>query len=70
MGSVFNIFTKVMKSKTLIINWGTFVATTLTLWMNSEALINHPEIAAALAPVLAGVNVVLRWLTTDSLEDK
>lgn len=70
MGSVWDIVTKVFKSKTLIVNWLTLVASTLVLWTNSDLVAQYPDIAAGMVSVLAGVNLVLRWGTSLPLSDK
>jgi len=70
MGSIWDIVGKLFRSKTLIVNWGALVAATLTLWTNSELVTQYPEVVAALGAVLAGVNIVLRWLTTLPLSEK
>lgn len=70
MGSIWDIVGKVFKSKTLIVNWAALVAATLTLWTNSELVAQYPDIAGALVAALAGVNLVLRWVTTLPLSDK
>ena len=70
MSSIWDIVGKLFKSKTLIINWGTLVAATLTVWTNSDLIAQHPDIAGYLVSALAGVNIVLRYLTTLPLSDK
>lgn len=65
-----NMITKVFKSRTLIVNWSALIAATLTLWLDAGVIAEYPEVAGVLTSVLAGVNVVLRFLTTEPLEDK
>lgn len=70
LSKIYLVVTKLLKSKTLVVNWAALVAATLTLWTNSEVIAQYPEVVAAMGSVLAGVNIVLRFLTKDSLESK
>ena len=67
---IWDIVTKLLKSKTLIVNWGVLIASTLTVWTNSELITQHPDVMATLVSALAAVNIVLRYLTTLPLSDK
>jgi len=64
------IFTKIFKSRTLIVNWGTLIAATLTLWTGSELVAQYPAVATTLGSVLAGVNIVLRYVTVKPLSER
>lgn len=70
MGSIWDIVTKVLRSKTLIVNWGVLIASTLTVWTNSELIAQHPDVMATLVSALAAINIVLRYLTTLPLSSK
>ncbi len=70
MSGIWDIVGKIFKSKTLIVNWAALVAATLTLWTNSELVQQYPDIAGALVAALAGVNIVLRWLTSLPLNER
>jgi len=70
MSGIWDIVGKLFKSRTLLVNWGALVAATLTLWTNNELIAQHPDVVAALGAALAGVNIVLRWLTALPLSEK
>lgn len=67
---IYQVVTKVLKSKTLIVNWAALIVGTLTLWQNSELIEQYPEVTAVIGSVLAGTNIVLRFLTNTSLDRK
>lgn len=64
------IFTKVHKSKTLIVGWLTLIAATFELWTNSEFIAQYPQVVAGIAAALGAVQLVLRAVTTLSLDEK
>jgi hypothetical protein len=70
MDSIFQIVSKVFKSRTLVVNWLALVASTVTLWTNSEMIQQYPEVVAILGSALAGANLVLRWMTSLPLSAK
>jgi hypothetical protein len=70
MTKLYQIVTKVFKSKTLIVNWAALIAGTLALWQASPAIAEYPEIVAAIGTALAGINILLRFVTKIPLEDK
>lgn len=70
MGSIWDIVGKVFKSKTLIVNWAALVAATLTVWTQSDLITSHPDVLGYMISALAGINIVMRWLTTLPLSEK
>lgn len=64
------VFTKMLRSKTLIVNTATLIAATLTLWVGSDVIALYPEAGAILVSALAGVNILLRTVTTLGLDEK
>lgn len=64
------IVTKILKSKTLVVNWATVIASTITLWMATPVIAENPQATAVLVPILAGANIILRYLTDKPLKDK
>ncbi len=70
MDGIWQIVSKVFASKTLLVNWGALIAATLTVWTQSDLIVQHPDILGYMVSALAGVNLVLRWLTTLPLSEK
>lgn len=74
MGKAFDfvqtVLGKLFASKTLLVNVGTLVAATLTLWLNSPVITAYPEVVYYLGMALAAVNVVLRYVTKLPLSEK
>jgi hypothetical protein len=70
MSGIWDIVGKIFKSKTLIVNWAALVAATLTVWTQSDLIAQHPDVLGYMISALAGVNLVMRWLTTLPLSDK
>jgi len=70
MAKIALLITKALRSRTLIVNYAVLIAGTLTLWTGSDVITDNPEVAAVMGSILAGVNIVLRLLTTKPLEDK
>lgn len=70
MDSMWTMVTKIFASKTLIVNWAALVAATLTVWTQSSLITTHPDILGYMVSALAGVNIVMRWLTTLPLSEK
>ncbi len=52
-----------IKSKTIVFNVLTLVASLLTIVSGSEVFAEHPQITAAIVPALAAINVALRFVT-------
>jgi hypothetical protein len=55
------------ESKTLWVNGLTLTAAIITALTNSELIANNPQLFAWLSAALAGVNLVLRFLTTTAV---
>ena len=67
---IYQIVTKALKSKTLIVNWATLIAATLTMWTGSDIVADYPQVAAAMVAALSGVNMLLRAVTSLGLDKK
>lgn len=70
MSSVWDIVGKLFKSKTLIVNWLTFVVGLGTYLTNDQLIAQYPGTTAAIVSAIAAINVVLRWLTVLPLSEK
>jgi uncharacterized membrane protein len=59
-----------LKSKTIWVNVLTVLGGTLGYLAGHEVIIEHPDATAILVMAVGFVNVVLRYLTTESVADK
>lgn len=65
------IIPQLLKSRTMIVNIATLVATVATALTNVEFIAANPELTALLlGTVIPAANMILRVLTTKSLFDK
>lgn len=62
--------TKVFKSKTLILNWLTFIVALVGFAVGQDVIVDHPQVVAVLTAVIAALNVVIRAFTFLPLEQK
>ena len=68
--SIFEVVTKLFKSKALIIGWLTFVFGLLN-YLSADPLISkYPEFVSVAISVSGVLQVIVRWLTTLPLSDK
>lgn len=64
------VVTKVFASKTLILNWLTFIVALLAFAVGQDVIAAHPQVTAVLTAVIAALNVVIRGFTYLPLEQK
>lgn len=70
MNKLMNVFTKTLKSRTLILAWGTILASLATMFFGETLVEQNPETVTSLIAVLGTVQLLLRTFTKDSLDDK
>lgn len=63
MTKILSLLASAWKHKQTVINVVALVAATLTLWTSSDVIAQNPELAGVLGSILAGVNVILSYLT-------
>lgn len=65
-----SFISKLMKSKTIIVNSLVVIAGTMTYWTNNEVIAQNPDIVAALVTAIGVINVVLRFVTKIPVSEK
>ncbi len=55
-------------SKTLLVNLLVIVGGILAVLNGSEWVMSNPQIATAVVPLLGGINMILRFFTTEAIK--
>lgn len=68
--TLLQVVTKIFKSKTLILNWLTFIAALLGFAVGQDVIADHPQVVAVITSIVAALNIVIRGFTYLPLEQK